>query len=215
MGLIDIVTNLSDFYYYSSKGYQGGLGNFTAKKLPHGRDLKGGGSSNQPYFITPIPDGNVPNSPDFLLRNGFLNVRDSLKDSLRITKFLFGDVLSGGDVFGGRGNSSPIDGLLFIAKQQLLEFQSVKIPGGYKRFYNPLGTIAQAGALSIGYHLNKQGVNPFNRGYLQGGDEAYYQNTFKDNFENDLNRLSTLYSSKISRTGGISSRCLFIIWYRL
>tara|TARA_R110000868_G_scaffold69101_2_gene203825 strand:+ start:158 stop:1846 length:1689 start_codon:yes stop_codon:yes gene_type:complete len=198
MGLIDIVTNLSDFQYYSSKGYQGGLGNFTAKKLPHGRDQKGGGSSRQPYFITPIPDGNVPNSPDFLLRNGYLNVRDSLKDSLRITKFLFGDV------FSGRGNTSPIDGTLFIAKQQLLEFQSVKIPGGYKRFYNPLGTIAQAGVLSIGYHLNKQGVNPFNRGYLQGGDEAYYQNTFKDNFENGLNRLSTLYSSKISRTGGIS-----------
>jgi hypothetical protein len=199
MGLIDIVTNLSDFRYYSSKGYQGGLGNFTAKKLPHGRDQKGGGSSRQPYFITPIPDGNVPNSPDFLLRNGYLNVRDSIKDSLRITKFLFGDV------FSGRGNTSPIDGTLFIAKQQLLEFQSVKIPGGYKRFYNPLGTMAQAGVLSIGYHLNKQGANPFNRGYLQGGDEAYYQNTFKDNFNKDLNRLSTLYSSKISRTGTISN----------
>jgi hypothetical protein len=199
MGLIDIVTNLSDFYYYSSKGYQGGLGNFTAKKLPHGRDQKGGGSSNQPYFITPIPDGNEPNSPDFLLRNGYLNVRDSLKDSLRITKFLFGDA------FGGSGNSSPVDGLLFIAKQQLLELQNVKVPGGYKRFYNPISTIAQAGVLSIGYHLNKQGINPFNRGYLQGGEEGYYQNTYKDNFESNLNRLSTLYSSKISRIGEISS----------
>ena len=43
MGLINLVTNLPDFYYYNSKGQPGGLGNFSAKSLRYGKDKKGGG----------------------------------------------------------------------------------------------------------------------------------------------------------------------------
>ena len=56
------------------------------------------------------------------------------------------------------------NGLLFIAKQNVLSRSAVKtqtntgvVNGG---IYTPLSTLAQAGVLITGYHLNKQG-NPF------------------------------------------------------
>lgn len=181
------------------------------KSLKYGNDQRGGGSSNQPYITTLIPDGFAPSSPDFLLRNGYLNPIDSLNDVSRLTKW-FTDTKSA-------------SGILFTAKQQLLERQNVKIPGGFNRIYNPLGTIAQAGVLSIGYHLNKQGLNPFARGYFNGGDEGYYKTTLNDN-EIDINRLYGLYKLKqiissdnppenslLSSTYGISSNPVNIISY--
>lgn len=191
MGLIDLKTDL--------------------KSLKYGNDQRGGGSSNQPYVTTPIPDGFAPTSPDFLLRNGYLNPVSSLNDVSRLTKW-FADTKSA-------------SGILFTAKQQLLERQNVKIPGGFNRIYNPLGTIAQAGVLSTGYHLNKQGLNPFARGYFNGGDEGYYKTTLNDN-EIDINRLYGLYKLKqiissdnlpenslLSSTYGISSNPVNIISY--
>jgi hypothetical protein len=168
MGLIDLKTDL--------------------KSLKYGNDKRGGGSSNQPYITTPIPDGFAPTSPDFLLRNGYLNPVSSLRDVSRLTKW-FTDT------------KSP-NGILFTAKQQLLERQNVKIPGGFNRVYNPLGTIAQAGVLSTGYHLNKQGLNPFARGYFSGGREGYYYPTLAgSNVDGGVNggenRLTLLYTSKI------------------
>jgi hypothetical protein len=181
------------------------------KSLKYGNDQRGGGSSNQPYVTTPIPDGFAPSSPDFLLRNGYLNPVSSLNDVSRLTKW-FADTKSA-------------SGILFTAKQQLLERQNVKIPGGFNRIYNPLGTIAQAGVLSTGYHLNKQGLNPFARGYFNGGDEGYYKTTLNDN-EIDINRLYGLYKLKqiissdnlpenslLSSTYGISSNPVNIISY--
>jgi len=161
MGLIDLKTDL--------------------KSLKYGNDKRGGGSSNQPYNTVPIPEGLSSSSPDFLLRNGYLNPIDSLNDVSRLTKW-FTDTKS-------------INGILFTAKQQLLERQNVKIPGGFNRIYNPAGTIAQAGILSTGYHLNKQGLNPFARGYFNGGEEGYYKTTLNDN-EVDVNRLYGLYKLK-------------------
>ena len=168
MGLIDLKTDL--------------------KSLRYGHDQRGGGSSNQPYVVTPIPDGFAPTSPDFLLRNGYLNPIDSLVDASRLTKW-FGDTKSA-------------KGILFTAKQELLERQNVKIPGGFDRIYNPLGTIAQAGVLSTGYHLNKQGLNPFDRGYFNGGREGYFYATIAganvdEGVNGGENRLALLYTSKI------------------
>jgi hypothetical protein len=181
------------------------------KSLKYGNDQRGGGSSNQPYITTPIPDGFAPSSPDFLLRNGYLNPVSSLNDVSRLTKW-FADTKSA-------------SGILFTAKQQLLERQNVKIPGGFNRIYNPLGTIAQAGVVSTGYHLNKQGLNPFARGYFNGGEEGYYKTTLNDN-EIDINRLYGLYKLKqiissdnlpenslLSSTYGISSNPVNIISY--
>jgi hypothetical protein len=169
MGLIDLKTDL--------------------KSLKYGNDQRGGGSSNQPYVTTPIPDGFAPSSPDFLLRNGYLNPISSLNDVSRLTKW-FADTKSA-------------SGILFTAKQQLLERQNVKIPGGFNRIYNPLGTIAQAGVLSTGYHLNKQGLNPFATGYFKGGRDGYFYSTLAGSNVDDgnnggENRLTLLYTSKIA-----------------
>jgi hypothetical protein len=169
MGLIDLKTDL--------------------KSLKYGNDKRGGGSSNQPYITTPIPDGFAPTSPDFLLRNGYLNPVSSLRDVSRLTKW-FTDT------------KSP-NGILFTAKQQLLERQNVKVPGGLNRVYNPVGTIAQAGVLSTGYHLNKQGLNPFATGYFKGGREGYFYSTLAgsnvdDGVNGGENRLTLLYTSKIT-----------------
>jgi hypothetical protein len=161
MGLIDLKTNL--------------------KTLKYGNDQKGGGSSNQPYIVAPIPDGYTENASDFLLRNGRLNLVSSEQDVSRLTK-LFKDT------------KSP-NGLQFIAKQELLERQNVEVPGGLGRIYNPLNTLAQAGVTSIGYHLNKQGLDPFARGYFNGGSSGYYKTTLRDN-ELDINRLYGLYKIK-------------------
>jgi hypothetical protein len=43
------------------------------RSLQYGQDRKGGGSSNQPYLVNPIPDGVTFNAPDFLLRQGTLS----------------------------------------------------------------------------------------------------------------------------------------------
>lgn len=182
MGLANLVTNLPDFYYYNSKGYNGGLGNFTAKSKGYGHDRKGGGSSNQPYITTPIPDGEAPTSPDFLLRNGYLNPINSLQDVSRLTQF-----------FNPLGPGASANGVLFIAKQELLERQGVDVVDGINRIYNPLGTLAQAGVLSIGYHLNKQGFNVFRRGYFSGGEDGYFKVT-KLNNTNNVNRLTGLFN---------------------
>lgn len=167
MGLIDLKTDL--------------------KSLRYGNDQRGGGSSNQPYIVTPIPDGFAPTSPDFLLRNGYLNPLSSIQDVSRLTKLFF-------DL------KSP-NGLQFITKQILLERQNVIVPGGFNRIYNPLGTLAQAGVVSTGYRLNKQGLNPFARGYFNGGQEGYYRFTqAADNIDNGVdggeNRLALLYKIK-------------------
>ncbi len=131
MGLIDLKTDL--------------------KSLKYGNDRFGGGSSNQPYITKGIPDDLPPSSPDFLLRNGFLNPVSSVTDVVRLTKY-FADL------------KSP-SGLLFVAKQEALSRSGVRTVASEGLFnegvYNPLNTLLQAGLVSTGGHLNKQGVNPF------------------------------------------------------
>jgi len=131
MGLVDLKTDL--------------------KSLKYGKDRFGGGSSNQPYITKGIPDDLPPSSPDFLLRNGFLNPISSATDVVRLTKY-FADL------------KSPL-GLLFTAKQEMLSRSGVRTVASKGLFnegvYNPLNTVLQAGLVSVGGHLNKQGLNPF------------------------------------------------------
>jgi hypothetical protein len=142
MPLIDLKTNL--------------------KSLGYGNDRPDGGSSNQPYIVAPIPDGETFNSPDFLLRNGYLNPVNSVKDTERLIKYFF-------DL------KSP-SGLLFTAKQQLLERQNPKLVN-INRIYLPTSTTAQAGVLSIGGHLNKQGLDASEPSYYIGGTYGYFYST--------------------------------------
>ena len=177
MPLIDLKTNL--------------------KSLGYGNDRPDGGSSNQPYIVTPIPDEEALRTlaPDFLLRNGYLNAINSLDDADRIGKW-FIDL------------KSP-SGLLFTAKQQLLERQNPKLVN-INRVYNPLSTVLQAGFLSTGLHLNKQGVNPYEESYYSGGTYGYFSATrgfgeypsFQTLSNGDIeNRLTIAYTAKIAKQG--------------
>ena len=160
------------------------------KSLKYGRDRPGGGSSNQPYITTPIPDGLTANGPDFLLRQGAL--RASLTDSERLLKW-FSDPLS-------------VNGLLFTAKQNLLERQNPSVPGGLNRIYLPTNTISQALLSPEGFHLNKQGLDPFELGYAQGGTKGYFNYTLNKDTQENVNRLSLLYSTKIANAPASSLR---------
>jgi hypothetical protein len=125
------------------------------KSLRYGKDTPGGGDSGQPYIKKTIPRVFVGASEDFLLRGGINAVTDSLTDVARLAK-MFTDT------------KSP-NGLLFIAKQQLLSRTASPAQGGTPQsprllnegVYNPLSTLAQAGVVAFGGHLNKQGINPF------------------------------------------------------
>jgi hypothetical protein len=134
------------------------------KSLKFGNDRPGGGSSNQPYIQKEIPTDYTNKSPDFLLRNGYLNPVSVGQDVSRLTQ-MFIDL------------KSP-QGLLFVAKQNLLSRTGVATEASkgiaygtsptadYKKaalnegIYNPLSTLAQAGIVGIGGHLNKQGIDP-------------------------------------------------------
>jgi hypothetical protein len=160
------------------------------KSLKYGNDRPGGGSSNQPYIVTPIPDGLTNNSPDFLLRQGALQA--SLTDSERLTKFFLDD--------------SSIRGALFTTKQVSLERQNPAVPGGLIRVYLPTSTLSQALLLPEGIHLNKQGVDPFELGYAQGGLGGYFNYTLNKATQENTGRLSLLFSSKIASSGDLGSR---------
>ena len=58
----------------------------------------------------------------------------------------------------------------------MLERQNPKLVN-INRIYNPLGTLAQAGLNSLGFHVNKQGLNPSEPSYFNGGTYGYYYAT--------------------------------------
>ena len=84
------------------------------KSLKYGKDTLGGGYSGQPYIQTPIPDSFNSLGPreDFILRGGINAATDSLTDIKRLGKMFI-------------DTKSP-NGLLFIAKQQLLSRTAVR-----------------------------------------------------------------------------------------
>jgi len=165
MGLIDLKTDL--------------------KSLKYGKDTLGGGYSGQPYIQTPIPDSfnNLGANEDFILRGGINAERDSLTDIRRLGKMFI-------------DTKSP-NGLLFIAKQQLLSRTAVRTQTSGRTLnegvYSPLNTLAQAGVIAFGTHLNKQGINPFAETGVDANNDALYD--FKVNKSKPLieNRLFNLY----------------------
>lgn len=154
--------------------------------LRYGKDTLGGGYSGQPYIQTPIPDGfnNLGANEDFVLRGGINAAKDSLTDIKRLGK-MFVDT------------KSP-NGLLFIAKQQLLSRTAARTQTSgilNEGIYSPLNTLAQAGVVAFGGHLNKQGLNPFAQtgAYIFDNPNTYI-NKVKSTQPSDLNRLVTLYT---------------------
>lgn len=200
MGLIDLKTDL--------------------KSLRYGKDTIGGGYSGQPYIQTPIPESfnDLGANEDFILRGGINAVRDSATDIRRLTKMFF-------DL------KSP-NGVLFIAKQNLLSQTAVRTQTSgivNEGIYTPLNTLAEAGVVAFGGHLNKQGTNPFTySGAYANNDSLYYTRMINYNTEAILspdgilkNRLVALQQTKIlnvsiggfDKTSNISSLPSDILTY--
>jgi hypothetical protein len=153
------------------------------KSLRYGNDRIGGANSGQPYITTDIPDriGSYIGTTDFLLRGGVNAITDSLEDIKRLGK-MFADT------------RSP-NGLLFIAKQQLLSRTAVRTQtsgvlneGGY----SPLNTLAEAGLVAFGGHVNKQGINPFADTGAYSNNENLYGVKVKPSQNLEENRLYQL-----------------------
>jgi hypothetical protein len=154
MGLINLLTDLTDFKFYAGKGYPGDGSKTGMKSIPQGHDRRGGGNSNQPYITTPIPEklgefGYL--NQDFILRGGSKAVTDSALDVVRLSKY-FTDV------------RNP-SGILFTVKQNLLSRMAVRTQSSTgilnNGIYTPLSTLIEAGGVAFGLHVNKQGLNPF------------------------------------------------------
>jgi hypothetical protein len=189
MGLINLLTNPKNFKFYTGgQGYTGNGNQPGLTNIPYGKDQVGGGSSGQPYIQIPIQQKTtnlgLANS-DFILRGGALSVENAANDVLRLTK-MFGDL------------KSP-NGLLFIAKQQILSRTAVRTQTSNGALnegaYNPLGTIAQAGIVNIGGHLNKQG-NILGETGAYANNDALYGVKITPTQPTDDNRLVQLYNTK-------------------
>jgi len=127
--------------------------NTNLKSLRYGKDRVGGGSSNQPYIKSPIPENrnqlDRSGGIDFLLRGGTLTPSRAIQDVSRLTKMFF-------------DFKSP-NGVLFTAKQNLLSRTNVKTQASgilNQGAYLPTSTLLQVAGNAFGIHLNKQGLDP-------------------------------------------------------
>lgn len=166
MGLIDLKTDL--------------------KSLRYGKDTIGGGYSGQPYIQAPIPDSfnDLGANEDFILRGGARAIGDAATDIKRLTK-MFVDT------------KSP-NGVLFVAKQNLLSQTAVRTQTSdviNEGVYTPLNTLAQAGVIELGGHLNKQGINPFTETGAYANSEILYSVKVKPTQILEENRLARLYQN--------------------
>ena len=191
MSLVQILTDPQNFRFYAGgRGHVSTANSFGQRSIPYGNDTKGGGSSNQPYIKSPIPDGLTSNTSDFLLRGGALtNLQTSAQDVSRLTQ-MFTDTKS-------------TNGLFFTLKQEQLSASAVRTqasprPGLNGQLYDPLNTITQAGLLSIGTHLNKQGLNPAaETGAYANGNENLYGVVVTKDQEPGINRLVQLVNGRL------------------
>ena len=123
------------------------------KSLRYGKDTIGGGTSNQPYVKTSIPedlsDVGRTGGPDFLLRGGTLLPKIIVNDVSRMTKMFF-------DFKSPRGP-------LFIAKQNLLSLTNVSSQVGYVVAKEDAVVIPGGEGTAIG-NLLRSLVPPLNQG---------------------------------------------------
>jgi hypothetical protein len=133
---------------------------------------------------------------DFILRGGILAPLSALEDVARLTKY-----------FTDLNNPS---GILFSAKQNLLSRTGTKTEASKgtayangalnEGAYTPLSTLAEAGIVFTGGHINKQGIDP--TGLIPGLGIKKYQDVISQNqlnpnkgFDINENRLTSLFQS--------------------
>ena len=191
MGLLTLLTDPKNFKFYNGgQGYTGDGSVPNLKNLHYGKDRIDGGSSNQPYIQTPIPDGTstlgILNN-DFIWRGGIGAPLNAAQDIERLSKMFI--------------DTKTPNGLFFVTKQEVLSRSAVRtqvspdnnMNGGV---YTPLSTLAQAGVVFSGGHLNKQGVNPFAKtGAYSTNDNLYGVKVTPEQLK-EKNRLVQIYSTK-------------------
>jgi hypothetical protein len=183
------------------------------KSLKYGRDRFDGGSSGQPFIQVPIPDGTSTLggalAQDYILRGGPRAIIDAGVDVLRLSKYF-----------------KTTSGVLFTTKQNILSRTATPAQGGTKQApklfnegsYTPLSTLAQAGVVALGTHLNKQG-NPFaDTGVFSTNPNLYFnkviesnkagENRIISNSTDELRRLEKTYTLR----GEFANR-LTNLWY--
>ena len=178
MPLLNLLTDLKNFKYYTSKGYTGDGESPGMKSLKYGSDRPDNGDSGQPYIKKPLyADPNkIP------VGNGVVLASiHTLEDVSRLTKMFF-------DL------KSP-NGYLFTLNQNLLSRTGVKTQASgliNDGVYLPTSTLAQAGVSAAGLHFNKQGINPVPGTF---GSRTTYSDVVTNNQVN--NRLENFYKGKI------------------
>ena len=154
------------------------------KSLKYGNDTLGGGDSNQPYIKAPIPDSfnDLQNSNnDYILRGGPFALQDSIIDVERLGKMFI--------------DTKSTSGIFFVAKQNLLSRIAVRTQASgilNEGVYTPLSTLAEAGVVSIGGHVLKQGLNPFDLTGVGSTNLSLYGNVVTNQQSPSLNRLIQL-----------------------
>ena len=154
------------------------------KSLKYGNDTLGGGNSNQPYIKAPIPDSfnDLQNSNnDYILRGGPFALQDSIIDVERLGKMFI--------------DTKSTSGIFFVAKQNLLSRIAVRTQASgilNEGVYTPLSTLAEAGVVSIGGHVLKQGLNPFDSTGVGSTNLSLYGNVVTNQQSPSLNRLVQL-----------------------
>jgi hypothetical protein len=124
-----------------------------------------------------------------MLRGGVDAVVDSAVDVLRLGK-MFTDL-------------KTLNGVFFTAKQNLLSRTAVRTQASgilNEGIYTPLSTLAEAGVVAFGGHVNKQGLNPFSETGAYSTNINLYGPliTNQKTLPSAANRLVHLYSNKIN-----------------
>ena len=168
------------------------------KSLKFGKDRPNGGSSNQPYIVKKIPEGEIG------LGGGFINgplipvatfnnrAVDPNRPGIGVLSGTSDFILRGGQFAFLRSaddvlrltkfltDTNPPQGPLFIAKQQLLSRIGVRTLGSgallNEKTFLPAGILAQAGGNAFGVHTVKQGINQFRNTFGDFTPGDYYTN---------------------------------------
>ena len=152
---------------------------FDQKSLPWGDDKPGGGNSNEPYIKTSLPEdeggsnlivdnseANLSKIRNLVSKGGVALANGIVKFQSSIDQNKFGELLTKGTrsltdtVRISKWFVDGSQGLLFTAKQNLLERQNIAQP--YltleQKTYLPTNTIFQASSNAFGVHLNRTGL---------------------------------------------------------
>lgn len=191
MALKQLLNNVDNFKYYPGPSSGNGksysrTGQFGQKSIPYG--------DNGPYVQVSKKDSfdltreelqtNASLYNSQLSRGGTQVAKRIAEDEVRIGKFL-----------------SSTEGLIFIAKQNLLEKTfKPNLPNDIypREVYSPLSTLTQLAGNPVGLHVNKSGLNPL---YFNTEENSYFFKTRDKYNEEGTNRLAILYQSKIVNNG--------------